>query len=184
MFEWLKNEGDKINLLPKYILNLSLLNPCCHCPTSAITFFFPLPSCQLASYGVFLPLLPYPLTLIFHVTIHVPKPIYLPPAHQAFFSSVHLICYSASLQPQILFPCSVSLWTPVPTESPNMKILLAVLSSQALHESACLVSLEPTHRMRLSSVHKQSLYQRMETCERKRSLAVASGGGQGGFSGI
>ena len=129
MFEWLKNEGDKINLLPKYILNLSLLNPCCHCPTSAITFFFPPPSCQLASYGVFLPLLPYPLTLILHVTIHVPEPIYLPPAHQAFFSSVYLICYSASLQPQMLFPCSVSLWIPVPTESPSMKILLAVLKS-------------------------------------------------------
>lgn len=105
MFEWLKNEGDKINLLPKYILNLSLLNPCCHCPTSAITFFFPPAQLPASLFWGLFPLLPYPLTLILHVTIHVPEPICLL-LIKHFFSSVHLICYSASLQPQILFPCS------------------------------------------------------------------------------
>ena len=65
MFEWLKNEGDKINLLPKYILNLSLLNPCCHCPTSAITFFFSpaqLPASLL--WGLFAPIAISPYTHI------------------------------------------------------------------------------------------------------------------------
>ena len=85
-----------------------------------------------------------------------------------FFSEVHLICYSASLQPQILFPCS-----PFIVDSSTYRVAKHENSvSSSFKSGPARVSLSGVnwaHRIRLSSVQKQSLNQRMETCERKPS---------------
>lgn len=180
-----KNEGDKINLLPKYILNLSLLNPCCHCPTSAITSPPTPPPAQLPAsllWGLFAPIAISPYT---HSPCDHPHArTYLSAScSSSIFFLVHLICYSASLQPQILFPCSRFI-----VDGSTYRVAKHENSvSSSFKSGPAQVSLSGVnwaHRIRLSSVQKQSLYQRMETCERKPSLAVASGGGQGCFSGI